>query len=79
MYRAEGDVNLSDGRKHWYSVITHEETNRYLEADNEAFLHQSLSTPCLDVLASANGIYITDLQGEHCCHENPCIVYPEGP
>ena len=85
MYRAEGDVNLSDGRKHWYSVITHEETNRYLEADNEAFLHQSLSTPCLDVLASANGIYITDLQGKRYMdfhgnnvhqlgHTNPYII-----
>lgn len=64
MHRAEGDVNLSEGRKHWYSVLTHAETRKYLAADSEVFLHQSLSTPCLDVLASANGIYITDLQGK---------------
>jgi 4-aminobutyrate aminotransferase len=64
MHRAEGDINFSEGRKRWYSVLTHDETNRYLAADNEVFLHQSLSTPCLDVLASAEGIYITDLQGK---------------
>jgi 4-aminobutyrate aminotransferase len=64
MHRAEGDTNFSDGRKHWYSVLTHEETNRYLTADSDVFLHQALSTPCLDVLAAADGIYITDLQGK---------------
>jgi len=64
MHRAEGDVNFSAGRKWWYSVLTHEETNRYLAEDSRVFLHQALSTPCLDVLASAVGIYITDLQGK---------------
>ena len=63
MHRAEGDVNFSAGRKWWYSVLTHEETNHYLAEDSRVFLHQALSTPCLDVLASAEGIHITDLQG----------------
>ena len=60
---AEGDINLSPLRKGWYSVIDHPETSRYLAEDSEYFLHQSLSTPCLDVLASCDGIYITDIQG----------------
>ncbi len=64
MHRAEGDVNFSAGRKWWYSVLTHGETNHYLAEDARVFLHQALSTPCLDVLASADGIYLTDLQGK---------------
>ena len=64
MHRAEGDVNFSAGRKWWYSVLTHEETNHHLAEDSRVFLHQALSTPCLDVLASAEGIHITDLQGK---------------
>ena len=85
MHLTEGDVNLSQGRKLWYSVLTHEETKSYLSQDADAFLHQSLSTPCLDVLASAEGIYITDLQGKRYMdfhgnnvhqlgHKNPYIV-----
>ena len=33
-----------------------------LEADAAHFLHQSLSTPCLNALRRADGIYIEDLQ-----------------
>lgn len=61
--RTEGDINLSSSRKAWYSVIDHPDTLRYLDEDSRYFLHQSLSTPCLDVLASCEGIYITDIQG----------------
>jgi 4-aminobutyrate aminotransferase len=60
----EGDVNLSPSRKGWYSVISDPETLAYLNEDAEYFLHQSLSTPCLDVLASCDGIYLTSLSGK---------------
>jgi 4-aminobutyrate aminotransferase len=40
------------------------ETADYLHEDAEYFLHQSLSTPCLDVLVECEGIYLTDLQGK---------------
>ncbi len=62
--RTEGDVNSSEERKSWYKVIGDTATLRLLEEDADAFLHQSLSTPCLDVLASCQGIYLTDLQGK---------------
>lgn len=62
--RTEGDINLSDARRDWYAVMTDPETASYLEEDAEYFLHQSLSTPCLDVLASCEGIYLTDIQGK---------------
>ena len=60
--RTEGDINLSSSREAWYSVIEHPETLRLLDEDSHYFLHQSLSTPCLDVLASCDGIYLTDIQ-----------------
>ena len=60
----EGDVNLSSARNAWYAVISDPETMAYLDEDSEYFLHQALSTPCLDVLASCDGIYLTDIQGK---------------
>jgi 4-aminobutyrate aminotransferase len=34
-----------------------------VDADARAFLHQSVSTPCLNAIARAEGIWIEDLQG----------------
>lgn len=62
--RTEGDINLSEARRDWYAVMSDPETVSYLEEDAAHFLHQSLSTPCLDVLASCDGIYLTDIQGK---------------
>jgi 4-aminobutyrate aminotransferase len=62
--RTEGDINLSSARQNWYSVLHDPETLAYLDEDATHFLHQSLSTPCLDVLASCEGIYLTDIQGK---------------
>lgn len=58
----EGDVNFAASRKNWYSVLD-AATMNLLKEDGELFLHQSLSTPCLDVLQSCEGIYITDVRG----------------
>lgn len=63
-HRTEGDINLSDSRKAWYAVISDGNTQHYLDADARYFLHQSMSSPCLDVLESCEGIYITDLSGK---------------
>lgn len=63
-HRTEGDINLSDARKEWYATIADAYTTRYLDEDAKYFLHQSMSTPCLDVLASCEGIYITDISGK---------------
>lgn len=59
----EGDVNFSKARKEWYQVLD-SNTMNLLDEDSAVFLHQSLSTPCLDVLESCEGIYITDLSGK---------------
>jgi 4-aminobutyrate aminotransferase len=62
-HRTEGDINFSPARQDWYALIRNGETARYLEEDERYFLHQSMSTPCLDVLQACEGIYLTDLQG----------------
>ncbi len=38
-------------------------TRALLDRDAAAFLHQSLSTPCLDALVEAEGIWLTDVEG----------------
>ncbi|HLV79265.1 MAG TPA: aspartate aminotransferase family protein [Chthonomonadaceae bacterium] len=60
---SEGDVNLSPRRREWQREALDDATRRWLAEDARAFLHQSLSTPCLDVLTACEGIYLEDLQG----------------
>src|SRR5690348_17352787 len=61
--KSEGDINLSPNRQAWAAAEIGAETNQWLEQDARFFLHQSLSTPCLNVLKSCAGATITDLQG----------------
>lgn len=62
-HRTEGDINFSPARQGWYALVRNGETAQYLAEDERYFLHQSMSTPCLDVLESCDGIYLTDKQG----------------
>lgn len=61
--RSEGDINLSAHRRAWAATHLSDITRERLEADARFFLHQSLSTPCLDVLAKASGAWIEDVEG----------------
>ena len=60
---AEGDINLSPLRRAWQTEHVGGKTRALLDADSEVFLHQSLSTPCLDALASCDGIWLEDVEG----------------
>jgi len=60
---SEGDVNLSPLRQEWQRTQLDAQTTALLEEDKQYFLHQSLSTPCLNALRACEGIYIEDLQG----------------
>mgnify|MGYP000889332338 CR=1 FL=1 len=60
---SEGDINLSDRRKQWEAEQLNAETRALLERDKRVFLHQSLSTPCFNALASAQGAWIEDVEG----------------
>jgi len=61
--KSEGDLNLSEHRAAWTREKLDAQTLDWLEEDARYFMHQALSTPCLDVLKSCDGIYIEDLQG----------------
>jgi 4-aminobutyrate aminotransferase len=60
---AEGDVNLSALRRAFEKAHVRGATRSLLDADAEVFLHQSLSTPCVDAVASCDGIWLTDVEG----------------
>ncbi len=61
--RSEGDLNIGPRRAAWVKEQLDAKTRALLEEDARYFLHQSLSTPCLDVLRRCEGITIEDLQG----------------
>ncbi len=61
--KSEGDLNLSPRRAAWATEHLDAETHHWLEEDARYFLHQSLSTPCLNVLKGCGGASIEDLQG----------------
>lgn len=61
---SEGDINTSLNRKVWQDKNIDLNTNNILKADEDIFLHQSLSTPCLNVLKSSKGIYLEDTSGK---------------
>ena len=62
-FKSEGDINISLHRAEWQDAVLNTETRDLLEEDARYFLHQSLSTPCMNVLRACEGIYIEDLQG----------------
>ncbi len=59
--RIEGDINLTRAREEWDEKQS-VQTKKLLEEDARYFLHQSMSTPCLDVLQSCNGSYIENIE-----------------
>ncbi|MCC7377122.1 MAG: aspartate aminotransferase family protein [Verrucomicrobiales bacterium] len=61
--RSEGDLNLSPLRQAWARQYLDDATAALLAEDAKYFLHQSLSTPCLNVLEDCQGATLTDLQG----------------
>ena len=62
--QSEGDINISPRRAEWQATSLDDKTRAMLEEDARYFLHQSLSTPCLNALQACEGIYIEDLQGK---------------
>ncbi len=60
----EGESNTSDARRDWADQATGPNSAPLLERDAKAFLHQSLSSPCVSTIAKAEGIWIEDLDGK---------------
>ncbi len=61
--QSESDSNLTPERQRWQARALDDATRAALDADARAFLHQSVSTPCLDIAAKAEGIWLEDGQG----------------
>ena len=59
----EGESNRSDARERWSAGLDDARTQSLLRRDAAAFLHQSLSSPCLSAIARAEGIWIEDAAG----------------
>ena len=59
----EGESNTSAARAGWSAATVGPASGPLLERDAEAFLHQSLSSPCVSTIARAEGIWIEDLDG----------------
>ena len=52
----EGDVNQSPRRQEWQARNVDAQGAALLERDAAAFLHQSVSTPCLAAIRKAEGV-----------------------
>ncbi|WP_146490075.1 aspartate aminotransferase family protein [Vibrio sp. T20] len=63
-FRSEGDVNTTLAREKWNESLNDDATQAMLKRDSDVFLHQAMSTPCLDTLEAAEGIYIQDATGK---------------
>src|SRR5262245_30825626 len=64
--QSEGDTNLTSRRAAWQAHALDAETRALLAEDARYFLRQSVSTPCLNAIAKAEGIWIEDVGGRRC-------------
>lgn len=61
--QSEGDTNLTGRRAAWQQAHLDAVTRTLLAEDERYFLRQSVSTPCLNAIAKAEGIWIEDMGG----------------
>jgi 4-aminobutyrate aminotransferase len=61
--QSEGDTNLTSRRAEWQARSLDANARALLARDEAAFLHQSVSTPCLNTISKAEGIWIEDTAG----------------
>ena len=59
----EGESNTSVERKKWADASIGAAAGQLLDRDAKAFLHQSLSSPCVSTIRKAEGIWIEDMDG----------------
>lgn len=63
LVHTEGESNTSPARAEWAARQQDRVTTELLRRDADAFLHQSLSSPCVSAIAKAEGIWIEDTTG----------------
>ena len=62
--REQGDVNTTENRRKYWDRNLSDTAREWFDEDAKYFLHQSLSTPVLNILKSARGVYIEDMDGK---------------
>ncbi len=60
----QGDVNTTQNRQKYWKTNLSESAKAICARDNKYFLHQNLSTPVMNVLSKAYGIYVEDIDGK---------------
>jgi 4-aminobutyrate aminotransferase len=60
---SESDTNLSPQRRAWAEKNLDAEAQTLLAEDEKYFLRQSVSTPCLNAVVKADGVWIEDTAG----------------
>lgn len=60
---SESDTNLSPQRREWAARNLDPEAHTLLAEDERYFLRQSVSTPCLNAIVKAEGIWLEDTAG----------------
>ncbi len=60
---SESDTNRTSRRTYWQTHALDARTRGILTEDERYFLRQSVSTPCLNAIAKAEGIWIEDTAG----------------
>ena len=60
---SESDTNTTSRRTAWQSKALDARARAVIDRDARRFLHQSVSTPCLNAIAKAEGIWIEDTAG----------------
>ena len=63
LVHTEGDSNTTAARGRWDAGQGDPRIRGLLDRDAAAFMHQSLSSPCLSTIAKAQGIWIEDTAG----------------
>jgi 4-aminobutyrate aminotransferase len=61
--QSESDTNLTSRRARWQAGALDATSRAILAADERVFLKQSVSSPCLNVITKAEGIWIEDAAG----------------
>tara|TARA_R110002050_G_scaffold16719_1_gene50416 strand:+ start:52420 stop:53775 length:1356 start_codon:yes stop_codon:yes gene_type:complete len=62
--KTEGDINATPAREEWLKTAMSDKAIKVLDKDARYFLHQSMSTPCLDVLETCEGAHIINIDGK---------------
>ena len=62
--KGRGEVNITMNRKKYWERNLSDQAKKWFDKDAKYFLHQISSTPVLNVMSKAHGIYIEDLEGK---------------